>query len=100
MNKKLFLTSMLVLGVTGPVFAEPANTSNSFPGDGLMQEDYTYVGQANSTNMAGVYNDGANGDADIIIVMQDGRIIEQGTHDELLALKGKYYELFTGNKII
>ena len=59
MNKKLFLTSMLVLGVTGPVFAEPANTSNSFPGDGLMQEDYTYVGQANSTNMAGVYNDGA-----------------------------------------
>ena len=37
--------------------------------------------------------------ADYIMVMERGRIIERGKHDELLALKGKYYELFTGNKI-
>lgn len=34
-----------------------------------------------------------------IMVMDKGRIIERGRHDELLALKGKYYELYTGNQI-
>ena len=37
--------------------------------------------------------------ADVIIVMDHGRIIERGTHSELLALKGKYYQLYTGNQI-
>lgn len=37
--------------------------------------------------------------ANYIMVMEKGRIIERGRHDELLALKGKYYELFTGNQI-
>lgn len=37
--------------------------------------------------------------ADYIMVMDRGRIIERGKHEELLALKGKYYELYTGNQI-
>ena len=34
--------------------------------------------------------------ANAIMVMEHGRIIERGSHDELLALKGRYYELYTG----
>ena len=37
--------------------------------------------------------------ADQIIVLDHGRIIEQGTHEQLLQQKGKYYQLYTGNEI-
>lgn len=36
--------------------------------------------------------------ADAIMVLEKGEIIERGTHDELLELKGRYYELYTGLK--
>ena len=35
--------------------------------------------------------------SDCIMVMEQGRIIERGTHDELIEEKGKYYQLYTGN---
>ena len=34
-------------------------------------------------------------DADIILVVRNGKIVEQGTHPELIARKGYYYELYT-----
>ncbi len=37
--------------------------------------------------------------ADCIMVMEQGRIVERGTHDELINLKGRYYTLYTGNSI-
>ena len=35
--------------------------------------------------------------SDCIMVMEQGRIIERGTHDELIEKKGKYYQLYTGS---
>ena len=34
--------------------------------------------------------------SDVIMVLDHGRIIERGSHDELIALKGEYYQLYTG----
>ena len=34
--------------------------------------------------------------SDCIMVLEQGRIIERGSHDELLQAKGKYYQLYTG----
>lgn len=36
--------------------------------------------------------------ANAIMVLENGEIIERGSHDELLAQKGRYYELYTGKK--
>ncbi len=35
-------------------------------------------------------------DSDVIMVLEHGRIIERGSHDELIEKKGKYYQLYTG----
>ena len=34
--------------------------------------------------------------SDCIIVLEHGRVIERGNHEQLLAAKGKYYQLYTG----
>jgi ATP-binding cassette subfamily B multidrug efflux pump len=39
-------------------------------------------------------------DADCIMVMEQGRVIERGTHDQLIDMKGRYYQLYTGKKAV
>ncbi|MBO5796790.1 MAG: ATP-binding cassette domain-containing protein, partial [Clostridia bacterium] len=34
--------------------------------------------------------------ADVILVLDHGRVIERGNHDDLIAQKGQYYQLYTG----
>ncbi len=57
--------------------------------DRLMKERTTFV---IAHRLSTVRN------ADKIIVLEKGEILEEGTHDELLALKGRYFELYTGKK--
>lgn len=37
--------------------------------------------------------------SDVIMVLENGHVIERGNHEQLLAQKGKYYQLYTGNTI-
>ncbi len=37
--------------------------------------------------------------SDCIMVLEQGRVIERGTHDQLIEEQGKYYQLYTGNAI-
>ncbi len=64
----------------------------------LVQEGMDHIMEGRSTfviahRLSTVRN------SDIICVMDHGRIIEQGNHNELLAKQGKYYQLYTGKQI-
>ena len=37
--------------------------------------------------------------SDCIIVLEQGHVIERGNHDQLIAAKGKYYQLYTGKSV-
>lgn len=58
--------------------------------DGLMEGRTTFV---IAHRLSTVKN------SDCIMVLEQGRIIERGSHDELIEEKGKYYQLYTGNAI-
>lgn len=57
--------------------------------DSLMKDRTTFI---IAHRLSTVRNSNA------IMVLEAGEIIERGTHDELLELKGRYYELYTGKK--
>lgn len=55
--------------------------------------------RASKTNIIIAHRLSAIRHADFVIVLDDGKIIEHGTHEELLKLKGWYYEQFTNQSL-
>ena len=51
MSKKLILSSFVALALASPAVAEPTNTSDTFPSNGYMQPDYTYLNAAVESNL-------------------------------------------------
>lgn len=55
--------------------------------------------RAGKTNIITAHRMSAVRNADLIIVMEDGRIIEQGTHSSLTEARGWYYETFKAQSL-
>jgi ATP-binding cassette, subfamily B, bacterial len=61
--------------------------------EALVREALTYL-QQGKTTLVIAHHLAAIKDFDQILVLNNGKIVERGTHEELLTLKGHYYELF------
>ena len=61
--KKISLISLMSAMFVAPAMATPSHTSDTFPANELMQEDYTYQNQATYTNM-GVYSGSVTANAE------------------------------------
>jgi subfamily B ATP-binding cassette protein MsbA len=60
----------------------------------MIQEGLSYLMQGRTTFVI-AHRLSTIRRADQILVMEQGRIVERGTHDQLYALRGRYYDLYT-----
>lgn len=63
----------------------------------LVQDGMDHL-MANRTTFVIAHRLSTIRNSDCILVMEQGRIVEQGNHEELIAKKGRYYQLYTGKK--
>jgi len=89
------------ISIARAILAEPrilildeATSSLDSESEALIQQGLSYLMQGRTTFVI-AHRLSTIRRADQILVMERGRIVERGTHDELYALRGRYYELYT-----
>jgi ABC-type multidrug transport system fused ATPase/permease subunit len=89
------------ISIARAILAEPrilildeATSSLDSESEQLIQEGLSYLMQGRTTFVI-AHRLSTIRRADQILVMEQGEIVERGTHDELYALRGRYYDLYT-----
>jgi subfamily B ATP-binding cassette protein MsbA len=73
---------------------DEATSSLDSESEALIQEGLSYLMQSRTTFVI-AHRLSTIRKADQILVVEQGRIVERGTHSELYALHGRYYDLYT-----
>jgi subfamily B ATP-binding cassette protein MsbA len=89
------------ISIARAILAEPrilildeATSSLDSESEAMIQEGLSYLMQGRTTFVI-AHRLSTIRRADQILVMEQGRIVERGTHDQLYALRGRYYDLYT-----
>ncbi len=89
------------ISIARAILAEPrilildeATSSLDSESEALIQQGLSYLMQGRTTFVI-AHRLSTIRRADQILVMEQGRIVERGTHEDLYALRGRYYELYT-----
>ena len=89
------------ISIARAILAEPrilildeATSSLDSESEALIQEGLSYLMQGRTTFVI-AHRLSTIRRADQILVMEQGKIVERGTHEELYALRGRYYDLYT-----
>ena len=97
-EKQLLCIARLMLALPPMLILDEATSSIDTRTETLVQQGMDRLMKGRTTfviahRLSTVRN------SDCIMVLEQGRIIERGTHDQLIAEKGRYYQLYTGNAI-
>jgi subfamily B ATP-binding cassette protein MsbA len=89
------------ISIARAILAEPrilildeATSSLDSESEALIQEGLSYLMQGRTTFVI-AHRLSTIRRADQILVMEQGRVVERGTHEELFSLRGRYYDLYT-----